>query len=252
MGTQECLSDYYSKRLPCLYQGFASNHIAKDNYSEPQLPYVGEDFEAQDAPRLLVVGKAPNSWHGRHLGCTPAEESLERSRRFIRERVMPYYANLPSQDPLGPCRTPFWTRTYLLGVRICRREPTLAYERREDWAQQCFRQLAWTNVFKVGGCEGGNPNHAMCEHLLQHFNTLPDEMEIIHPHVVVFSTGTSYDRHLRISLDVGLEGLGGHRMAIVRGLPPFVSLGVRTCHFQRLTNQALDRLCTLILQHVGF
>lgn len=160
--------------------------------------------------------------------------------------MLPYYGRLPTGEPL--LHSPFWSRVYRLGTRLFLGDAALPFVRREDWARACFGQIAWTNVFKIGGSCGGNPPSEMRELLLSNFSFLGDEIEIIKPRIVVFSTGSGYDQILSrsVGMEVDLEpDRNAPEIAALRTRTG--RLGYRTPHFQRLRNQDLDRLCALAL-----
>ncbi|HEV2234328.1 MAG TPA: hypothetical protein VGV68_13120 [Terriglobia bacterium] len=126
-------------------------------------------------------------------------------------------------------------------------DPELGYERREEWARKSFRELAWTNLFKIGWAGGGNPGAEM-RSFLRSFGFLLDEIKkVIKPSVVVFSTGRNYDPYLREALGEGIviepDPVEPYIGKISGG---FGCRGYRTPHFQRLTNAELYRLCSLL------
>ena len=120
------------------------------------------------------------------------------------------------------------------------------YARDAETAHACFHRITWTNVFRVGGF-AGNPDSRMIQLLLNEFNTLRDEINILKPQVTLFSTGRSYDDLLCQALgitSVNFDQRGP--FSIVSGLGDSVKVALRTQHFQRLTNLQVEEISKLL------
>jgi predicted glycoside hydrolase/deacetylase ChbG (UPF0249 family) len=87
----------------------------------------------------------------------------------------------------------------------------------------------------------------MREFLLENFNTLRGEIERIEPEIVVFSTGSTYDKFLQRSLNAQVVS-PAERVSEVEGLPSFVKLAIRTSHFQKLRNDELTVLAKKMIR----
>jgi hypothetical protein len=254
------LDRFFSERLAPFYRAVSeANEINVERYSWPCLPYVGDAFESGHHPRILFVGKAPGAWSDRtaeeiqrqgygNLGeCLQrnktASDLLELSKDCVLQRVLPFYAGGQTDWPL---QSPFWRRCYVLTVRTFRSTPNLNCPRNRELSAECFKGIAWTNVFKVGNARG-NPDGVMREFLLENFNTLRGEIERIEPEIVVFSTGSTYDKFLQRSLNAQVVS-PAERVSEVEGLPSFVKLAIRTSHFQKLRNDELTVLAKKMIR----
>jgi hypothetical protein len=185
-------------------------------YTVPFFPYVGRDYD--DAKhRILIIGKATYGWgkgdKGQGSGTLSEvlnmEDVLDREDRayrhlaklpkeFIENEIIPFYGG-----EKGHYYSQFWNRTYrLAGNFLCDRQVS-DYKRDRQMSEKCFRAIAWSNVFKVGApkVKRGNPNKELIS-VQKKENTLKEELEMLEPDVVVFSTGRGYDDHLRDFLPI--------------------------------------------------
>lgn len=244
------MDKYFAAKLPTFYAAVKESRIPVSVYAAPCLPYIGSAFCDERSPRVLFVGKATYGW-----GCLTeaiderwtAGEWIGDSESFILERVLPFFGRL-QPGPHGCYHSSFWRRIYSLTCRLSCGRADLSYEREADQARRCFATIAWTNLFKVGTV-AGNPDGRMAELLLTHLNTLPDEIRILRPRVVVFSTGSTYDYWLSRSLVVfgAKVEVPSERISAVSGLPG-VKCALRTPHFQACTTEEFDELCRTVVR----
>jgi len=244
------METYFSDKLAKFYTVVKESSIRLSDYAAPCLPYVGNAFSKDGSPRILFVGKATKGW-GRLEeaidGKRTAADWLGDSEIFILERVLPFYGRL-QPGAAGYYQSSFWRRIYSLTCRVMLSQADSSYEREAHRAQGCFEAIAWTNLFKIGTYVG-NPDTRMRELLLAHLNTLPDEIEMLQPHIVIFSTGSTYDDFLFRSLGTTVEH-PSDRVSVVSGLPD-ASCALRTPHFQSCTTGEFDGLCRTVFRLAG-
>jgi hypothetical protein len=249
---RERLQDYFSEKIPSFYDAVLNAGIRPERYAWPFLPYVGEAFQAGTGRGILFVGKATGAWSDRCDGYGNLKECMDRritaaellalTKWVVLERVLPHYAN---EHPKSPLSSLFWRRCYVLSIRTFRNDSRFECPRDATLARECFTGIAWTNLFKVG-MEKGNPDSTMRQFLLRSFDTLGDEINLIRPDVVVFSTGRSYDAFLQDSSARVKVLEREDRVSKVSGLPPFVECAIRTPHFQSVPNNELSRIAELM------
>jgi hypothetical protein len=239
MATPEAIRSLYEREIPKLVQAVKTDPVMSKclhYYACPFVPYVGKKYDVARI-KILVVGKATCGWGDGYAnladfsrGDGVPDSFWEWSSDFINKRVVPFYNGRQEE---GSYHSEFWRQTYRLTTAVLEGLAELPkYERCPGAADHSFSQIAWTNVFKIGGvC--GNPDSRMerffcsepwCSLLLQ-------ELQILQPELVLFSTHNGYDRFLKQMLpeielsepdsdiaDVGMPGLGFR--------------GFRTVHFQ--------------------
>jgi hypothetical protein len=241
MTVREHLDSFYGGAILELVRAAAKNNKigrALTGYSCPFAPYVGEAYE-REAVRLLIVGKATYGWdegdcrnledfarHCEASGCVPTG-FRKWSPEFVVNKVQPYYGG---QDAPHPYHSLFWQRIYVLGSAILERSNQLNHAQSKERGGRCFRGIAWTNVFKIGGASG-NPDPAMRRFLCEgdFRGLLKEELDILRPDIVLFSTGPSYDDFLG---DMGLHvAEATDNIALVTNLGS-KGVGFRSFHFQ--------------------
>lgn len=245
--------------------------IEPSYFTIPFMPYVGRDF---DRTRFMVVGKATNGWGYGNEGwgwglftdvqCMPDryEHLLGLPEHFVERKLIHYYGGGRRAEGYG---SQFWDNLYLLcGYLFLDRSP-LAFKREAEVAERIFRSIAWSNVFKIGAPrkrtgetdprKQGNPNRSLIG-AQSEVRLLEKEIKLTKPRTILFSTGGSYDRHLKEALpeativDVGLDDIG---LREVEGLG---CLAFRTHHLEahsyakRQTGSDWDRICQYIKKRV--
>jgi hypothetical protein len=102
----------------------------------------------------------------------------------------------------GHYHGPFWRRIYQLSGKLLMDHPVEDYERERQRSEECFRSIAWSNVFKVGALksEGGNPKKKLRdiqkEENKKEGNAFEEEITALRPDVTIFSTSRAYDEHI--------------------------------------------------------
>ena len=147
------------------------------------VPQVGSAFEP--ARELRVIGRATNGWgepaaqEGANTQFTLAEISDPVVRRGFAERTLGFGGADPLDwvNKFGP-RSAFW--------RVARRVAEGLGLVGDHW----YRRLAWSNLYKVGPADAGNPSSPLmdaqfetCCRLLRH------EFEALAPRRVLFLVG---------------------------------------------------------------
>jgi hypothetical protein len=167
------------------------------------------------------------------------------SEEFIEGQIIPFYGGKK-----GHYHSNFWNRIYrltgqcLYGYSASKSE----YKREQQRSEKCFRSIAWSNVFKVGALksEGGNPNRDLIS-IQKDVNTLKEEIKVLQPNVVIFSTGPNYDEHIKEFLKKPMKvpkdldpQLG------VKEIEDLGCLAFRTYHFQSRSNQDFKQVVNYI------
>lgn len=254
---REQIENLFSDRLDAFYRGLIDSNLPLKEYCWPFLPYVGKDYGSTKGPRVLFVGKATNGWSdptilqdskGDLEECLmehiPPTALFALNDRFVAECLTNHYGNLQSGERY---HSRFWQVIYILVTRLLKDDVNWSYLRDPVIARECFHKIAWTNVFKVGGVRGGNPDAQMVDFLLRNFITLRDEIDRLQPEVIVFSTGAPYDDFLCRCLGISrIDFDTSDWFSRVKGLNTSVRIAVRTPHFQALSNLKVDQLSKLL------
>lgn len=235
---------FTEERLENLYKALETSGLPLDRYSWPFIPHVGRKYY-QSRKRILFVGKSAAPWDD------PSHSTLQ---YVTRERLA--YSKLSQittdfvEDQItlygggNGYHSPFFRRIYNLVTALLIGNDNLYPEREENASKKCFSSIAWTNVFKIGVTRG-NPDRQMAEFLLTQFNTLPAEISMLKPDIVVFATGLPYDEYLKrifprlriVPIESGIAKLEG---------VDDKALTLRTKHFQALSNEQFEHLFHLL------
>ena len=180
-----------------------------DECTIPFVPYVGGSY-SNAKPKILIIGKATFGWgkgdEGQGSGALNDvlgmddhalwEHLVELPKEFIEGEIIPFYGG---ED--GHYNGPFWRRIYQLSSKLLVGHPVADYKRERHRSEECFRSIAWSNVFKVGALksEGGNPKKKLIdiqkEENKKEGNAFEEEITALQPDVVIFSTGPDeYDK----------------------------------------------------------
>jgi hypothetical protein len=234
------------------------NEVDPDKCTIPFVPYRGSAYGNDNKPKILVIGKATYGWGKREAGQGRGtlKDVLKRDdlweylaklpKEFMEGQIIPFYGG-----ERGLYHSNFWNRIFrltgwcLYGYQV--------YEREQRRSEECFRSIAWSNVFKVGALksEGGNPNKDLIS-IQKDVNTLEEEIKVLRPDVAIFSTGPNYDEHIKAFLkkpmkvpkDIGPE-LG------VKEIEGLGCLAFRTYHFQSRSNQDFKQVVNYICGRVN-
>lgn len=150
----------------------------------------------------MIVGQQPFGWSGGPNTSWDNDESevdalLNLYRKF---------------DLGGHYRaTPFWSFSHKIAAQINESE----------------KSFLWSNLLKVD--KDGQRVEPVEEDQLKSIGLLAEEIEIIHPDVILFFTGPDYDSVLCKHLAVTLDERGNRLMSEVKGFQ-FGTLALRTYH----------------------
>jgi hypothetical protein len=254
MQFEEWASRNLKHRYISLIERIKEKELA-DECTIPFVPYVGASY-CDAKPKILIIGKATYGWgkgdEGQGSGTlndvldiddhVPLHHLSKLSEEFIEGQIIPFYGG-----EKGLYHSNFWNRIFRLAGRCL--YGYQKYERERRRSEECFRSIAWSNVFKVGALksEGGNPNKDLIS-IQKDVNTLEEEIRVLQPNVVIFSTGPSYDEHINAFLKKPMKvpkyldpELG------VKEIKDLGCLAFRTYHFQSRSNhdfkQVVDYIC---------
>ncbi len=234
-----------------------------DKCTIPFVPYRGSAYGDDNKPKILVIGKATYGWGkgekgqgGGALNAVLGRDDLwdhlsKLSEEFIEGQIIPFYGG-----EKGLYHSQFWNRIYrltgqcLYGYSASKSE----YKRERQRSEECFRSIAWSNVFKVGALksEGGNPKKKLIdiqkEENKKEGNAFEEETTALQPDVAIFSTGPpdEYDTHIKDLLtNTSMEGVGPEHLKIkeIEGLD---TLAFRTYHFQYYSNEKFEQVVDYI------
>jgi hypothetical protein len=230
------------------------NEVDPEKCTIPFVPYVGASY-CDAKHKILIVGKATYGWgkgdEGQGGGTLNAVKDMDDhvlldhlsklSEEFIEGQIIPFYGGKKRLY-----HSNFWNRIFRLTGRCLYGYEK--YKRELLRSEKCFRSLAWSNVFKVGALksEGGNPNKDLIS-IQKDVNTLEEEIRVLQPNVVIFSTGPNYDEHIKAFLKKPMKvpkdldpELG------VKEIKDLGCLAFRTYHFQSRSNQDFKQVVNYI------
>jgi hypothetical protein len=257
MQFEEWASENLKDRYLSLIKRIEEKKLA-DKCTIPFVPYRGSAYGDDNKPKILIIGKATYGWgkgeKGQGSGTLNAvlgrddlwDHLSKLSEEFIEDEIIPFYGGKK-----GHYHSNFWNRIYrligqcLYGYQVLE---SGKYERDRRRSEKCFRSIAWSNVFKVGALksEGGNPNKDLIS-IQKDVNTLEEEIRVLQPNVVIFSTGPNYDEHIKAFLK--------RPMKVPKNLDPELGvkeikdlgcLAFRTYHFQSRSNQDFKQVVNYI------
>jgi len=248
---QKLLKAIYSEdKLQQLFQKLKKSTLSLKEFSWPMIPYVGYNYEESD-PKLLFVGKVAYGWGDKNSnlksvvdGKVKITSVMHEAYDFIINKIMPYYSgNYSRKDVYSSSR--LMQRIYVISCAAFDCTKSAEYLINERFSEMVFKSIAWTNLFKICLVDGNEPSHAMKSFLLANFNYLDQEIKLLQPDFVIFSTGTTleYDNYLRrdtfSNYDIQFRDIY-RRIVEVFGLN---MKSYRTIHFQRMSQKQLEFLC---------
>jgi hypothetical protein len=210
----------------------------------------------------LIIGKATYGWgegeEGQGSGTLNDvlhmdeharwEHLVELPKEFIEGKIIPFYGGEKS-----PYKGAFWRRIYQLSGKLLMDHPVADYKRERRRSEECFRSIAWSNVFKVGALksEGGNPKKKLRdiqkEENKKEGNAFEEETTALQPDVAIFSTGPDYDEHINGFLDTSMEYPEDLDPKLkVKEIEGLGRLAFRTYHFQYYKNQDFKQVVDYI------
>jgi hypothetical protein len=163
MQFEEWASENLKHRYVSLIERIKEKELA-DKCTIPFVPYRGSRY-GDVKPKILFIGKATYGWgegeEGQGSGALKHVQDRndlwdhlsKLPKKFIEGQIIPFYGG-----EKGPYyRSLFWNRIFRLTGRCL--YDYKEYERERRRSEECFRSIAWSNVFKVGALksEGGKP-----------------------------------------------------------------------------------------------
>ncbi|ULQ61052.1 hypothetical protein K7I13_07315 [Brucepastera parasyntrophica] len=162
-----------------IYKDLLDNNLRDYNTKVTTFfPQVGEKY-FENKPRILFVGKATNGW-------IPDDRNVENlfnlknpNRIVNRDDQMKWVNNLEgkrSDHHYNTKKSSFWR--VIKGI-------TLSTINKNDW----YNYIAWSNLYKIAPCEGGNPSSHLIK--LQYNNSrklLELDLKTLDPDIVIFLT----------------------------------------------------------------
>ena len=135
----------------------------------------GKNYPFHKKSGFLFVGKAVNGWITDETDVIQLFDSANLDRIFAREDQMEWVKNL-SGNTVGynTSKSAFW--------RLIKKVSENYYE---EW----YSNIAWTNLYKIAPWAGGNPNRKLQNTQRKYcFELLKKEIEILAPKYVVLLT----------------------------------------------------------------
>lgn len=237
-------------------------------YSWPFFPYKGSNYGKSNGRKIMFVGKATYGWGPKKSNLNeylkiqhPVEKSKRDTIEFIENDIKYYYCGCPGfpesykgnntikkTGKKRPYQSSFWRRIYTISISLLENKfiPYNLNELNPEMADKVFSSIYWTNVFKIGSVEG-NPDSKLIkklESIEREHEFLLQEIRALNPDVVIFSTGTSYDRHLKLILDI--DEIDSNENMVELKIRGYDGYAIRTKHFQALKNKDLVTLIDII------
>lgn len=170
---------------------------------------VGEKYLKNNAPRLLVIGRAINGWPSEIDSLDKWEKQQNEGallfNRFVWDKASKSYKPVSKNE----CRWLEWVGTYVQKGTSGKKRLTANVK---FWKAAClgaklvlplsvdeldtfYKHIAWTNLYKLASHSGGNPTP--CQRKAQEricIEILEKELEILKPtHVLVIAKANTHD-----------------------------------------------------------
>lgn len=145
-------------------------------------PVVGSKYS--ESRSFMVVGRAVNGWvkPGLDLRSTSFEHghSQMREKAIRKSRMSLNWVRERGNTEYNPLRSQFW-----ILVRKLHRSASI------DWPDR----IAWSNLYKIAPCSGGNPGEPLKRIQLDNARDLMNfEIDNLGPERLLFLTGTKWAR----------------------------------------------------------
>lgn len=197
-------ADFFKVALKPLYQDLLNHSecvLDKQKYCAFCMQW-GESFLEEKNSGILFVGRSVNGWINTELG---EVDELFGDTENIETNIKPIFNvndqmewvvdSWGSKDRYNTNRSPFW--------RVIRSVSTEYYpDSNSNW----YKNVAWSNLYKVAPSAGGNPDDFICG--WQFYNCcriLQKEIELLSPRVVIFLTGKLWSNSFLWYLNGGKE-----------------------------------------------
>jgi hypothetical protein len=264
MQFEEWASKNLKKRYLSLIKHIEEKRLV-EQCTVPFIPYVGPHY--YDAKyKMLFIGKATYGWgkgdggqgSGTLKGVLGRDDLWEHlaylPQEFIEGTIIPHYGAQRTERPRA-----FWRRIYQLSGKLLVDHPVADYKRELRRSEECFRSIAWSNVFKVGALKSakGNPKKRLIgiqkEENNRCGNAFLEEITALEPDVVIFSTGPNeYDEHIGDLLpEVSMDKDVGPPHLRIKEIEGLDTLAFRTCHFQSYSNEEFEQVVEYIYGRVN-
>ena len=144
------------------------------------VPYIGNDWNADDSPRVMICGKATYRWGDGHNDDYGYQDQVERATNFVEQDLVP--------KSFGS----FWHFVWEILHVLLHPNQELPNYFDEACRQNLIGHLYWTNYAKVGGADGNLPNDLLNMYQNQFTEILRAEFRVHQPKLVVITTGNHY------------------------------------------------------------
>jgi len=143
--------------------------------THPLLIKIDEEYEKADL-KIMIFGKETNTWyveynHGVFGYDIDMESLLSIYEEFYLNKRYKSYGR------------PFWN--YINKIR-------------SNSSIDGLKKIGyvWNNVLKIGKVASGTPLQGLLNKTVEHFNVIPQEIEILKPDILIFFCGHGYDNYI--------------------------------------------------------
>jgi len=144
--------------------------------THPLLIKINEEYEKADL-KIMFFGQETNIWCGEYNkggfgDDVDIESILSIYEDFYLNKRYEYYGK------------PFWN--YIKKLK-------------SHSSPNSLKKIGyiWNNVLKIGKVGSGRPQQGLLNKTIEHFNIIPQEIEILKPDVLIFFCGYGYDNYIR-------------------------------------------------------
>lgn len=174
MKLNDQLAELYSKNWSELEMKAKSTA----NITHPLLIKVNEEKYLESDIKVMIFGQETDGWHGEF----PREENPSTVERLM-SAYESYYYGVKNKS-----KRPFWNNRNFKYF-----ENKITKHFKEKNKNVAF---LWNNISKIGKTSRGRATGNIRELELKYLKVIEDEIEILKPDIVIFSTGVSRDKHI--------------------------------------------------------
>jgi hypothetical protein len=201
--------------------------------THPLLIKIDEEYEKADL-KIMFFGQETNLWCGEfNQGIFGYDIEIEDILGIYQD----FYLN-KGYESYGK---PFWN--YIKKLK--------SHSSTNDLQKIGF---VWNNVLKIGKVEVGKPQQGLLNKTLEHFDIIPQEIEILKPNVILFFCGHGYDNFIRERVgDFSVESIGKfdvQELCKLTFIKTPVKFALRTYHpsyLQRLPEEKRNNIFNAII-----
>jgi len=158
-----------NKKLKKLYESKWDNLISNSKNTDatyPLLIKVDKEYQNSDI-RVMIIGQETDGWCG-------VLEEHKKEIASVQDTYFNYLYNSTDKN-----RRPFWNRK------------NFKYFQEELTKKLSPKNISfiWNNVSKIGKNNRGKPTIKIEELEKQYFNVFEDELKILKPNIIIFTTG---------------------------------------------------------------